>query len=69
MTVGELIEALQALDPAHLVVMSCDAEGNRYAPLRVVDACHYTAERANCGEIDDADELLPDGPNAVALWP
>ena len=66
MTVSELIEALKALPPDTLVVLSSDEEGNSYHELAVVDsvnvaydARHYTDE-----------DLAPLGaPRCVVLSP
>ena len=35
MTVQELIEELEQMSPTAVVVLSADAEGNQYEPLRV----------------------------------
>jgi len=40
MNIGELIEQLQQLDPALLVVLSKDAEGNSYEECRDIEGNH-----------------------------
>lgn len=37
MTVRELIERLQGIDPDRIVIIQKDAEGNAYSPLEGVD--------------------------------
>lgn len=64
MKVCELIDALQALPPDHEVILSKDAEGNRYSPLAHLAAVHYQAQTTWRGDLIDEAE-----PNAVALWP
>lgn len=69
LTAGELIEVLKGMPADSLVVMSKDAEGNGYSPLRTVDAVRYVPSCAYAGEIldDGCDE--PGAVPAVAFWP
>jgi len=63
MTVDELKEILDHYDPTMEVILSIDAEGNRYRPLADVDIMAY----AN-GEVGLL-ALTLDGVPAVILWP
>lgn len=52
MTVRELVEQLQKMDPDRLVVVQKDAEGNGYSPLEGADDnAAYTAETTWSGEV------------------
>lgn len=52
MTVRELIEVLQAMDPERLVVLQKDAEGNCYSPIEGADDnAAYAAEPPWFGEV------------------
>lgn len=52
MTVKELIEELQAMDPDRVVILQKDAEGNGYSPLRGADDnCRYIAETTWYGAV------------------
>ncbi len=78
MNVLELITILQGANPLHEVVLSRDAEGNGYLPLRVVapsnnnyvDGTIYlerlTDELRSAGYTD---EDVGPGVPAVVLWP
>lgn len=50
MTVKELIEELQKLNPTDLVVMSSDSEGNSYSPLSGLWEGSYVEESSYRGE-------------------
>jgi hypothetical protein len=67
MTVAALIQYLQTVDPSWRVVMSKDAEGNDYSPLRIVEAAHYEEESTWSGTVLDEDE--DGGEPVVCLWP
>lgn len=70
LTAGELIEVLKGMPADSLVVMSKDAEGNGYSPLRTVDAVRYVPSCTYAGEVyldDGCDE--PGAVPAVAFWP
>ena len=78
MTVRELIALLGTHDPDRLVVLSRDAEGNGYEPLRIVATAAYDeAEREIGLEVltdDDraagyGEEDVGRGVPAVVLWP
>jgi hypothetical protein len=64
-TVRELIEALQKLDPKRVVICQKDSEGNAYSPLSTVgDGVSYLPDTTWSGEIHDDepdgdDNLLP----------
>lgn len=72
MTVAELIQRLQECDPAAVVVLAKDAEGNGYSPLEEIDAGVYTADTTwggtftNAGDVGAPPSLAPP---AVCLWP
>jgi hypothetical protein len=51
MTVKELIAVLSKQDPARLVVLSRDAEGNGYSPLRGMSTGAYVADCPWSGEV------------------
>lgn len=78
MTVKELIEELQKMDPAKLVVMSSDAEGNGYSPLEGADDTRlYVADTTYSGEVyndepedpDDDEADLSESVPCVVLFP
>jgi hypothetical protein len=84
MTVFELIEQLQKLDPTSQVILQKDSEGNGYSPLSGVDGdAIYVPENTWSGEVygteytaddhgmDSADwtELLLKTPKCVVLFP
>jgi hypothetical protein len=64
-TCRELIEYLRGCDPDAVEVLSSDAEGNNYSPLRTVDQVRYLATTSYSGELTDAVQHVP----AVSLWP
>jgi len=71
MTVAELIEKLENLDPDTLVILSSDSEGNSHSPLADADPSHYIPERFGLVECIHPDDL-PDYPEAepcICLWP
>jgi len=82
MTVKELIEELQAVDPGRLVVMSSDVEGNSHSPLCDLSTGAYAAESTWAGEYglekltpedEEAgygeEDVLEDGVPALCLHP
>jgi hypothetical protein len=74
MTVRELIEALQAVDPDMLVVLQEDAEGNGYSPLAGAEPALYVARSTWSGEVYSQNDLeeygQPEGgQTAMILWP
>lgn len=84
MTVGELIAELSKIDPARLVILQKDAEGNGYSPLYGIDDnAGYDAEtrwsgsvrRQQLSESDrqsgytDEDVAGPDAVPCVVLHP
>lgn len=65
-TVAQLIAFLQRCNQDAVIVMSKDAEGNTYSPLRTAGTTYYIAETTYSGEVDDdATDQLP----VVSLWP
>ena len=69
MTVETLIEELQkTVDKDRIIVMSKDAEGNRFSPLEYFSFEQYVEDSAYSGDI-----VLPQGdPNSVSVivfWP
>lgn len=71
MNVFELIEELNRLPSDLTVVMSKDAEGNRYSPLARLEPGKYLAESTWAGEmVHPDDEGDYDGlTDVVCLWP
>lgn len=70
MTVKELIERLQTLDPEYKVFVSSDEEGNSFSPVQCVQE-EFFVDWGNryeneCLAAEDAEE---DTPKAVVLWP
>jgi hypothetical protein len=57
-TVGELIDYLATQPRDRKVVMSSDAEGNKYSPLADVDEAMYLADSTWSGEAFMTDEQL-----------
>jgi len=67
MTVEELILELKTLPQDLIVIMSKDAEGNRYSPIVETDVAYYEADSTWSGE---RVESPGDGVvEAVFLWP
>lgn len=82
MTAQQLIEALQKIDANRIVIISKDAEGNRYSPLSTLWEGSYRAETTYCGEIGletltermkaagyTEEDVMEDGVPAVVLTP
>jgi len=79
MKVKELMMALVGVDPEMEVVMSADAEGNHYAPLRVVDTDgnNYGDGEIGLRELTPAlqeegyseEDVMEGGKPVVVLWP
>lgn len=71
LTVRELIEDLQKLNPDHPVVLAKDGEGNDYSPLDSYSTGVYEAHSTWSGDVyDENDEDAPeDLPPVVVLWP
>ena len=68
--VRDLIAYLQTLNQDALVVMSKDAEGNGYAPLRTVDEDRYVADTSYSGFILHGDsDTANESVACVVLWP
>lgn len=51
MTVSQLIDELQKMDPNRFVVMSCDGEGNSYSPLYATYDAMYSPENTWSGSV------------------
>jgi hypothetical protein len=72
MTVKELRDFLADKPDDLIIVMSCDAEGNGYSPLRIADSTNYVPDTAYFGEIYD-DPIEAEGQGEVCpcigLWP
>lgn len=52
MTVQELIDELEGMDPDRKVILQKDAEGNGYSPLRGADDnAVYVPRRSWCGQV------------------
>jgi hypothetical protein len=78
MTVAELIEVLQGLDPDRKVILQKDAEGNGFSPFGDWYEALYRAESTWSGEvlhpqdIEDGeydDETLEAAEKVVVFWP
>lgn len=77
MTVKELVEYLNQLNPDAIVVVSKDAEGNGFSPLDAFSYGEYTAESTWSGYqvdfscIGDEDYQQPGDSvvDSVCLWP
>jgi len=71
-TVGELAELLSSLPPAAMVVLSSDAEGNSFSPMRAAyDAGRYVSAEPGelFGTFIDLPEQLEHVATAVVLYP
>jgi hypothetical protein len=74
MKVKELLQVLKELTESYLeageweVVMSKDAEGNRFSPLCETSSTKYVPENSYSGDLEEFDEDMED-PNALCLWP
>ncbi len=74
MKVKELLEILKNVDPELEVVMSKDAEGNRFSPFYDVSHGHYEPDNTWSGEFNSGDlysglNLSEYDCNAICLWP
>jgi hypothetical protein len=82
MTVEELIAELTKEDPASVVVMAKDSEGNSYSPLSDYWAGVYRADSTYSGDVGygeltpelekagyGEDDIIEDGVPAVILCP
>lgn len=82
MTVGQLIESLQGVDPNRIVIISRDSEGNEYSPLSGWSTGAYKPETSWSGRYgleeltqDDidygygVDDVISDGQPCVVLSP
>lgn len=67
MTVSQLIEQLQKLDPNFDVIISVDSEGNNYSPLADITVARYNATTPWYGEIEDFEE--GNLPNSIVFFP
>lgn len=72
---SKLIKLLSKIEGDPEVIMSSDAEGNSYEPVRVVDAVFYRKEGYTL-ELVDEEAMLDEGDSdeavsfpAVCLWP
>ena len=81
-TVGQLIELLKVEDPARLVVLSSDAEGNKHSPLASLWSGAYEVENTWRGEVGlekltpedrkngyEEEDVLENGDPALILGP
>jgi hypothetical protein len=68
MKVKDLIEQLISLDPNLDLVMSKDAEGNKFSPIDEFTVGQYESETSWSGEFDDSAEC-ESNPNSVCFWP
>ena len=64
MTVGEMIEVLSSFPNGHVVILSIDAEGNAYAPLRSIEPGLFIPHKGefNWDETDAGDNAVCNGP-------
>lgn len=81
MTVSDLIKLLETEDPARLVVMSKDGEGNNFSPFHGHSVGVYKADSTWSGEIGIekitpalekqgySEEDVVEGERALVLWP
>jgi len=82
MKVAELIEQLKKEDPASVVVMAKDSEGNSYSPLSDFWNGVYRAETTWSGEVGydkltpelekagySEEDIIEDGESAIILCP
>lgn len=76
LTVGDLLEYLATLDPLAPVVVSADAEGNRFGFL--AEACEMLYDDFDDGcvydvdpdpEADEDDQAPDEAVRALLLWP
>lgn len=66
-TVAELIEELQRLDPTMIAIVQKDGEGNAYSPLAGVDVGFYTAQNTWSGDVSE--DEVPDSTSCIILFP
>jgi hypothetical protein len=70
-TVASLIGVLSDFPPEYIVVMSRDAEGNRFRPLVAVGVGLWDDAEGEFYDLDGGGEVpeLADTATAVCLWP
>lgn len=67
-TVEALIEFLNTLPKHYFIILSTDAEGNRYSPmLRTTERARYVPENIWWGELKAGTKKKPE--NAIVLHP
>lgn len=79
MTVQDLIEILELMDPTATVILSSDPEGNKYAPLEDYSEGYFDSKYSEFHNVDDElidttgedpkDEEDKHETNAIAFWP
>lgn len=77
LTVKQMINHLQKMNPDALVVLAKDREGNSYSPAVIPSEALYVAESTWSGEIfdlddvdeNDASELAKNSIQCVVIWP
>lgn len=79
MTVQDLIEILEQVDPTATVVLASDPEGNSYAPLEDYAIGAFDSKESVFVRDDDIEDYYvehddeereePNGTHAIALWP
>ena len=79
MTVGDLMEMLEQMDPTATVVMASDPEGNAFAPLEDYSIGSFDSKESAFVQDEDIENYYalheeetreePNGTHAVAFWP
>ncbi len=70
MKISELIELLKTCDPEETVIMSKDAEGNRFSPFSDISRDIYRLDSAWSGNLVDYERNREEGDlDVVTLWP
>lgn len=67
MKVKKLIKLLKDFDPNAIVIVSSDAEGNKFSPMEDISEHHYKGINGWSGELVQEGEI--DSEPAIVLWP
>lgn len=69
MKVSELIKQLKKLPKDSIVILSSDAEGNKFSPVSYLSKALYAPEGDVYNLDEDKNDLPDDAVTAVVIWP
>lgn len=68
LTAGQLRKFLQSVPDDQVLVLSCDAEGNRHSPLARVELATYVPDSTWSGEVYCTPEQVATDPETAEGW-